>query len=655
MLRIISIAFLATVGWACAQTPVEIRSLAANREGGVVLDWVTEPGKYYDLQTSANLTDWFRAAGFPRPSPGPVMQEAREWTPREFYRVTSASAAEAFHAPEVVSYRQATGISNEAAGEIDQFLRLLRIAGVEPALLWVGGTRYGSISGNTARAVIGGSGTITGTLGARGERHETFSGSQMIRFANPLHTGSQKRVGYFAGAAPATATGVGQLMSGGTVSNPLGPSLSAAWGGGNFRVFSETGVALNHSGFGGFARPGAFLPFIGGVYDGFYSVLCGIGKSAGSRAHPLRYRGLPQAHFPGDEFVNDQPNLVLGADYAGTLQFAVATAADLTDNARAYELVSIPKRCGFDPYGMQTAVAFLGDSITFGYHQHVWNSDGQVPAHKAGGQWNRHALGLQGNDTGEATSAQIAYFEGGTRHALDTRTWEHVFYVCGSGGHYPESSHVTQNPLSQAAKDRVDSWVREYHEKIALPAAEKGATVVQMTYIYGCPNKFSVEIDPEIYRAFTDHFVAIQRQYAMSAGFPIFDVYRIPQLHAPLAEFYRDTIHPNAAGNRLIAQEFAATVANPGSRIPRSLSRPTISGTAKQGSTLTATRGTWAFKPVNYSYQWMRGATDIEGGTSASLTLQVADVGANLSCRVTATNIHGSAERTSSHTAEVVP
>lgn len=659
LLQGISIPLLALAGWASAETPVAIRSVTAAPGSAVVLDWPAEPGKYYDLRTSSNLRDWFPAEGFPRAGAGPWMTETREWKPREFYRVASASSAEAFYSPEVVGYRQATGISDEAAREIDQFLRLLRIAGVEPAFLWVGGSRYGSISGNTARAVIGGTGTITGTitgtLGVRGERHETFSGSQQIRFANPLRNGSQKRVGYFAGAAPSTATGVGQIMSGGSVWNPRGPSLSAAWGGGNFRVFSDAGVSLVHSGFGGFAKPGAFLPFVGGVYDGFYSVLCGIGKSAGSREHPLRYFGLPQEQFPGNEFVNDHPDLALGADFAGTLHFAVATAADLTDNARAYELVSIPKRCGFGPYGMQTAVAFLGDSITFGYHHHVWNSDGQTPPHQAGGQWNRQCLGLLGNGTGEGTAAQIQYFEGGTRHALDTGTWDHLFYICGSGGHYPESDHVTQNPLSQAAKDRIDSWVREYHEKIALPAAETGASVVQMTYIYGCPHRFSSAIDPEINRAFSDHFTAVQRQYAWSAGFPVFDAYTIPQLHAPMPEFYRDTIHPNEAGNRLIAQEFAATVANPGSRIPRSLSRPAVTGMAKQGSVLSASRGSWAFSPTGYSYQWMRGATDIPGATSASRVLDAADVGARLSCRITATNSHGSAERTSGPSVQVVP
>lgn len=230
-----------------------------------------------------------------------------------------------------------------------------------------------------------------------------------------------------------------------------------------------------------------------------------------------------------------------------------------------------------------------------------------------------------------------------------------MFYVCGSGGHYKESSQVTQIPITQTTKDTIDAWVREYHEQIAIPASETGATVIQMTYIYGCPNKFSSAIDPEIFRSFADYFASIQRAYASGAGFPVFDAYMIPQLHAPLGAFYQDNIHPNVAGNRLLAQEFAASVANPGSRIPRSLSRPAITGTAKKGMTLTASKGSWAFTPTHYAYQWMREATDIPGATTASYKLLNTDVANHLSCRVTASNSYGGAERTSAHTSAVTP
>jgi hypothetical protein len=328
------------------------------------------------------------------------------------------------------------------------------------------------------------------------------------------------------------------------------------------------------------------------------------------------------------------------------------TANDLTDNRRAYDILSSPRRAGFGSYGIQTAVVFLGDSITYAYHDHVWNSDGASPPHKGGGQWNRSSLGLLANATGEGNATQIQYYEQGAKFALDTRTWDHLFFVCGSGGHYPYGEHITQNPVSAEAKLSIDDWIAEYHQKIAMPASERGATVIQMTYIYGCPQK-GILANPEDYRAFANYFNERQKAQAQASGFHIFDAYTIPQLHAPLDAFYRDQIHPNQAGNRLIAQEFAASVANPSSRAPRSLSRPIISGTARTGSVLNVARGSWAFTPSNYSYQWMRDATDIPGAVSNSHLVTTSDVGFHISCRVTAHNGFGSAERTSAHTSKV--
>lgn len=176
-----------------------------------------------------------------------------------------------------------------------------------------------------------------------------------------------------------------------------------------------------------------------------------------------------------------------------------------------------------------------------------------------------------------------------------------------------------------------------------------------MLYIYGCPNKDQPSFNPETYRSFGDYLAARQSDTALAAGFEIFDVYGIPQLHAPLAAFYQDVIHLNHAGNRLVAQEFAASVAHPSSRIPRSLSRPIITGIAKVNSTLVVARGSWSFAPGVYTYQWMRDATDIPNATSTSYTATPSDASYHLSCRVTATNAQGSAERTSAHTAKVVP
>jgi hypothetical protein len=90
-------------------------------------------------------------------------------------------------------------------------------------------------------------------------------------------------------------------------------------------------------------------------------------------------------------------------------------------------------------------------------------------------------------------------------------------------------------------------------------------------------------------------------------------------------------------------------------------SRPAISGTAKEGSMLTAQPGTWnGDPPIAYAYQWQRCDTDgvncaaIAGATSATYTPAHADAGSRLRVDVTATNAAGSASSGSDATAVVV-
>ncbi|MFT4123447.1 MAG: CHAP domain-containing protein [Microbacteriaceae bacterium] len=56
-----------------------------------------------------------------------------------------------------------------------------------------------------------------------------------------------------------------------------------------------------------------------------------------------------------------------------------------------------------------------------------------------------------------------------------------------------------------------------------------------------------------------------------------------------------------------------------------------ISGTARQGSVLTATTGSWSPVQPTLSYQWMRDGEPISGATSASYRLKDADVGSTIS------------------------
>jgi hypothetical protein len=72
----------------------------------------------------------------------------------------------------------------------------------------------------------------------------------------------------------------------------------------------------------------------------------------------------------------------------------------------------------------------------------------------------------------------------------------------------------------------------------------------------------------------------------------------------------------------------------------------TISGTTNPGQTLTALAGTIADADGlgAFGYQWLRDGTNIAGATAASYLLDVADVGARISVRVSWTDARGTAE-----------
>jgi len=99
----------------------------------------------------------------------------------------------------------------------------------------------------------------------------------------------------------------------------------------------------------------------------------------------------------------------------------------------------------------------------------------------------------------------------------------------------------------------------------------------------------------------------------------------------------------------------AASAAQPSESSP-----PTISGTAQQGKTLTASTGTWnGTTPITYTYQWRRcdknggDCADVSGATSKTYTLGSSDVGHTMRVHVTAKNDDGSASDTSAPTAVV--
>lgn len=97
----------------------------------------------------------------------------------------------------------------------------------------------------------------------------------------------------------------------------------------------------------------------------------------------------------------------------------------------------------------------------------------------------------------------------------------------------------------------------------------------------------------------------------------------------------------------------------PGGDAPVNLSLPTISGTARQGQTLTASNGGWQ-GAASYTYQWRRcdsagnNCSNVSGAVSSSFLLQATDVGKTIRASVTADNAYGSTSAISNQTQPVV-
>lgn len=88
---------------------------------------------------------------------------------------------------------------------------------------------------------------------------------------------------------------------------------------------------------------------------------------------------------------------------------------------------------------------------------------------------------------------------------------------------------------------------------------------------------------------------------------------------------------------------------------PINTARPQVSGTPQVGSQLSCSQGTWDGNPTSYTYVWDRAPrattspTDpawaqINGATGTTYTVQAADAGARVRCRVGAANGFGSGE-----------
>jgi photosystem II stability/assembly factor-like uncharacterized protein len=75
---------------------------------------------------------------------------------------------------------------------------------------------------------------------------------------------------------------------------------------------------------------------------------------------------------------------------------------------------------------------------------------------------------------------------------------------------------------------------------------------------------------------------------------------------------------------------------------PHVRTKPSLSGTAKVGSTLTCNQGTWA-RAASYTYTWLLNGTAVKGATSQTFILPSTAAGKQVACKVTAKGPGGTA------------
>jgi hypothetical protein len=115
----------------------------------------------------------------------------------------------------------------------------------------------------------------------------------------------------------------------------------------------------------------------------------------------------------------------------------------------------------------------------------------------------------------------------------------------------------------------------------------------------------------------------------------------------------------NADGKSTASSDLTTVV--PSTGVPIATTRPSISGDAIVGSTLTADPGTWTNSPTSTSYQWLQcdrfGAecAPVVGATGKTYGVRFADVYGTLRVTVTAKNASGSTTRRSNASDVVEP
>ncbi len=121
----------------------------------------------------------------------------------------------------------------------------------------------------------------------------------------------------------------------------------------------------------------------------------------------------------------------------------------------------------------------------------------------------------------------------------------------------------------------------------------------------------------------------------------------------------RSVVTAGNAGGSSSASSAASTVVTAPTTAPSNTALPAVSGTTRQGQTVSTSNGSWSNNPTSFSYKWEdcntsgTGCSLISAATSSSYALQAGDVGDTIRSVVIATNSAGWASATSAQTAVI--
>ena len=117
-------------------------------------------------------------------------------------------------------------------------------------------------------------------------------------------------------------------------------------------------------------------------------------------------------------------------------------------------------------------------------------------------------------------------------------------------------------------------------------------------------------------------------------------------LNTPRNEYYKGFNHTKIARKDESMREFAAP-AVPAAPVNTVL--PSLVGGVTVGTVMVCNKGTWTGSPTpTYTYQWKRNAINVTG-TNSAYVLTIADLGATMTCVVTASNSEGAVDATTSN------